>query len=195
MSRDPVVLAPETLNHVTQRATDRERFCFDRLDRDAIVATLARTVERYELTLVDYCVMTNHVHFLLFAPRANLPRAMQYLAARIVERFNRRHGRRGHLVQAPYRATPVQTEEHYLAARAYLAMNPVAAGLCRRPEQWPWSGYGGRGALVPPPDRVFRRLVDAQLAQHAAGGRGPVSLPPELAYLDDDLAASDVAWA
>lgn len=191
--RDPLVLARDTVNHVTQRATDREIFCFDPLDRDAILTIVARTVDRYELDLVDYCVMTNHVHLLAAAPNANLARTMQYLWARVVERFNRRHGRRGHLVQAPYRAKPVESEEHYLAARAYVAMNPVEAGLCERPEDWRWSGYGGRGTLVPAPDSVIREIVEAQLAERAAGAARV--LPGVLSYLEEDLSPADMAWA
>jgi putative transposase len=192
--RNPIVLAPDTLNHVTQRATDREILCFDRLDRDAIITVVARTVSRYELTLVDYCAMTNHVHLLVSAPNANLPNAMQYLWARVVERFNRRHGRRGHLVQAPYRAKPVESEEHYLAARAYLAMNPVEAGLCEKPEDWLWSGYGGRSALVPPPDAVIRRHVRAQFVERASRP-DEYRLPAVLAYLEDDLFPAGMAAA
>ena len=193
MSRDPIVLAPETMNHVTQRATDREIFCFDRIDRDAIITLVRRTVERYELRLVDYCVMTNHLHLMILAPRANLPRAKHDLVARMVERFNRRDGQRGHHVQAPYRARPVETDEHYLAARAYLAMNPVEAGLCARPGDWVWSGYGGRGVLVPPPGVAIHRLVEAQVAERAARARR--QLPAALAYLRDDLSLADVSWA
>jgi REP element-mobilizing transposase RayT len=191
--RKPLVLAPDTLNHLTQRATDREILCFDPLDRDAIVTIVARTVGRYELDLVDYCVMTNHVHLIAAAPSANLPKAMQYLWARVVERFNRRHVRRGHLVQAPYRAKPVESEEHYLAARAYVAMNPVEAGLCERPEDWRWSGYGGRGSLVPAPDPVIRELVRSQLAERAAGVDR--ALPAVLSYLEDDLSPAAVSRA
>ncbi len=79
MARSPLVLAPETVNHITQRATDSEAFSVDRLDRDALVAVIAKTVDRYEIELFDYCVLTNHVHLLMRAPRGNLPRAMQYL--------------------------------------------------------------------------------------------------------------------
>lgn len=165
MYRDPVVLAPETLNHVTQRATDRETFVHDALDRDAIVRLLGRTADRYGLELHDYCVLSNHLHVLLRAPESNLPRAMQYLNARLVERFNRRHSRNGHLVQAPYHAEPVLTDPHWLWVRPYIALNPVRAGLCARPEEWPWSGYGGRGKLVPPPDRATRELVETALRE------------------------------
>ena len=88
---------------------------------------------------------------------------MQYFFARLVERFNRRHCREGHLVQAPYRAKPVLNDDHALWVRAYIALNPVWAGICARPEAYLWSGYGGRGRLVPPPDRQTRQLVQAAL--------------------------------
>jgi len=148
---------------VTQRATDREIFSYDRIDRDGVVAVVRRAIDRYDIELLDYCVMTNHLHLLLRAPKGNLPRAMQYLGARMVERFNRRHLRRGHLVQAPYHAEPVVTESHSLWVRAYIALNPVQAGLCARPEEWMWSGYGGRGLLAPLPDRATRDLVESAL--------------------------------
>ncbi len=163
MPRPPVVLSSETVNHVTQHATDSEVFALDSLDRDAAVALLGKTVTRFDLELYDYCVLTNHLHLLVKAPRANLPRAMQYFFARLVERFNRRHCREGHLVQAPYRAKPVLNDDHALWVRAYIALNPVWAGICARPEAYLWSGYGGRGRLVPPPDRQTRQLVQAAL--------------------------------
>jgi len=161
--RPPLVLAPETVNHITQRATDSEAFSVDRHDRDAAVAVIEKTVDRYDVELIDYCVMTNHLHLLMRAPRGNLPRAMQYLGARLVERFNRRHLRRGHLVQAPYHAEPVTDENHWLWVRAYIALNPVWAGLVRRPEHWPWSGCGGNGRLVALPDSGTRTIVEATL--------------------------------
>jgi putative transposase len=163
MPRSPVVLAPETVNHITQHATDSEVFARDSLDRDAAVAILRKTVGRYELELLDYCVLSNHLHLLLTAPKGNLPRAMQYFGARLVERFNRRYDRRGHLVQAPYFAEAVLEDAHALWVRAYIALNPVWAGMCRRPEEYLWSGYGGRGQLVPGPNRDTRQLVQAAL--------------------------------
>jgi len=162
-ARDPLVLSPDIVNHVTQHATGRDVFSLDERDRDAVVALLAKTRDRYELELHDYCVMTNHIHLVVRAPRANLPRAMQYLWACVVQRFNRRHDRRGHLVAAPYSPTPILSEEHYLATRAYVALNPVVARLCRHPAEWRWCGFGGGGAIATAPDAAVRALVDARV--------------------------------
>lgn len=158
-------LGPALLYHVTQRATDQEVFFRDDFDRSGFESILIKTADRYGFELIDYCLMTNHYHLLLLLRVPTLPIAMQYLAARHVEHFNRRHLRRGHLVQAPYHAEPVVTEGHYLEVRRYLAMNPVEAGICRRPEEWPWGGYGGRGRIVPPPDLRVRRMVEQAMAE------------------------------
>lgn len=98
---------PLGLIHVTQRATDREVFFRDDLDYSAHLRLLVKTAKRYDAGIQDYCLMPNHLHLLLDLRHENLPELMQYLLARHVERFNRRHLRRGHLVQAPYRPKPI----------------------------------------------------------------------------------------
>jgi hypothetical protein len=56
-------------------------------------------------------------------------------------RFNDRHGRDGHLFQARYGAKPIGSDDQLVVTAAYIAMNPVEAGLCRRPEDWRWSSF------------------------------------------------------
>jgi hypothetical protein len=80
---------------------------------------------------------------------------MQFLNSRYVQGYNARHARRGTLVRGRYTSTLVETEAHYVSALAYIALNPVGAGLCRRPEDWEWSSYGGRGTLARRPDRIL----------------------------------------
>ena len=145
--------------HVTQRATGREVLFLDRLDRLRFDRTLLLTAERHAWEIHDYCQMTNHYHLLVLTREATLARGMQYLNARHVESFNRRHCRRGALVQGRYHDTLVETDEHRLLVRAYLAWNPVDAGLCREPDGWRWGGFGGDGRTAPAPDRLLRRFV------------------------------------
>ncbi len=114
---------------------------------------------RYGWDVHDYCQLSNHFHLLVTTRQPNIARGMQHLNARYVQAFNARHGRRGALVQGRYYSGLVETEEHFLVVRAYLALNPIEAGLCREPEDWPWGGYGGRGKIVPSPDERLRRFV------------------------------------
>jgi putative transposase len=148
MPRQPRVHVPNGTWHVTQRATDDE--VFFRVPDDytaflhlfAVTATLARWIVH------DYCLMTNHVHLLIQTPLPTLPAGMQRLMGPYVEEFNQRHGRTGALVQGRYKTRLVETEEHYVECVRYLALNPVAAGLCEAPEAWPWSGFARRQDLA-----------------------------------------------
>ena len=53
--------------------------------------------------------------------------------------MNRRHGRFGHVFAERFQARVIESEEYLYDACAYVAQNPVAAGLCDAPEDWPWS--------------------------------------------------------
>lgn len=74
-------------------------------------------------------------------PDPNLDRGLKHLNGVYAQGFNHRHGRVGHLVQDRYHAAIIEREAHLLESIRYIALNPVRAGLCRRPELWPWSSY------------------------------------------------------
>nr|MBS0021335.1 addiction module toxin RelE [Gammaproteobacteria bacterium] len=68
------------------------------------------------------------------------------------QRFNRRHGVVGHLYQGRYKAILVQREAYLLELSRYVVLNPVRAGLVRRPEDWRWSSYRALlGTAAAPP--------------------------------------------
>lgn len=159
MPRAPRLQISGGVYHVTQRATGHELLFMDRIDRQRFDRLLLRAARRFSWDLHDYCQMTNHFHLLLLTREPNIARGMQYLIARHVESFNRRHDRRGTLVQGRYYSGLIETEEHHLVTRAYLALNAVDANLCDEPDDWPWCGFGGRGRVVPEPDERLRRFV------------------------------------
>jgi hypothetical protein len=92
--------------------------------------------------------MPNHVHLLFETPEPNLGAGMQRLHGDYGQTFNERHGRSGHVFQGRYGSVLVTTDEQLWHVAAYIVLNPVSAGLCRRPEEWPWSSHmatiGGR---------------------------------------------------
>jgi putative transposase len=85
--------------------------------------------------------MPNHLHLLLETPHPNLGRGMQRLQSSYAQTFNRRHHRVGHLFQGRYGSAHITSDERLWTTAAYVALNPVAAGLCETPEEWPWSSH------------------------------------------------------
>jgi len=164
MSREERIEVVNGVYHVTQHATGDEILYRDPFDRFFFEGLLGRAVKLYRWDLYAYCQLDNHYHLLLRLRELSLARGMQFLNSRYVQGFNERHDRRGTLVRGRYTSTLVETEGHYLNSIAYIAMNPVGAGLCRRPEDWEWSSYGGRGTLARRPEKFLRDFIEISLA-------------------------------
>jgi putative transposase len=84
--------------------------------------------------------MTNHYHLVVETKLRLLSSGVQQLSGRHAQRFNERHARYGHLFAGRFSSFVIDTDDHFAAACQYVLENPVRAGLCSRPEDWPWSG-------------------------------------------------------
>jgi REP element-mobilizing transposase RayT len=58
------------------------------------------------------------------------------------QRFNHRHGRRGHLFQDRFASWLIEDDEYLEVVCRYVLANPVRAGLTKRAEEWRWAGLG-----------------------------------------------------
>ncbi|HZR95682.1 MAG TPA: transposase [Gaiellaceae bacterium] len=129
------------LAHVTNRGNNRAPIYRDSVDYLTFLRMLADVVAVRGWTRHAYCLMPNHYHLLIECPETDLARGMHLLNGRYARRFNQRHGRTGHLFQGPYDVESVTRDEHLLEACRYIVLNPVRAGLCALPSEWPWSSY------------------------------------------------------
>jgi REP-associated tyrosine transposase len=157
VARPPRIEIADGAYHVFARGNERRAIYRDANDRTSFLEALALTLERFSWTLPGHCLMTNHYHLVIRTQEPNLAAGMHYLNALYAQRFNRRHGRVGHLFQGRYRATLIQDNERFLAAIRYVVRNPVRAGLCASPQQWAWSSQRAMLGLSPPGiDAVLR---------------------------------------
>ena len=113
----------------------------DDVDRRVYLGMLGKVVAEKGWLCLAYCLMNNHVHLLLETPVANLSAGMQRLHSGYAQTFNARHRRAGHVFQGRYGAVRMRSDGQLCLTAAYIARNPVEAGLAERPEQWPWSSY------------------------------------------------------
>jgi putative transposase len=87
--------------------------------------------------------MGNHFHLLVETPEPNLSAGMQRLKSEYATYFNQRHSFDGHLFKQRFDSRLIETDEHRSEALRYIALNPVRAGLCEHPSEWPWSSFYG----------------------------------------------------
>ena len=132
---------PGALYHITSRGNARQDIFLDRHDREAFLALLSREIGQRLWKCHAYCLMTNHYHLLIETPGANLVGGMKRLNGCYCQRFNRRHGRVGHVLQGRYHALIVDRDAYLLELARYIVLNPVRAGMAETPGAWRWSSY------------------------------------------------------
>ena len=139
MARLARLVIPGLPHHVTQRGNRREPVFFEDDDYRAYLALIAGAAKASATEIWAYCLMPNHVHFIM-APTAEdgLRRTFAEAHRRYTGRINARFGWSGHLWQGRF-ASVVMDERHFFAAARYVPMNPVRAGLVRRAADWRWS--------------------------------------------------------
>jgi len=169
--------------HVTSRGNGRQDIYVDDEDRHAFLEVLGDVVERSNWICHAYCLMSNHFHLLIETPDANLSRGMRHLNSVYTQRFNRRHGRVGHVLQGRFKSILVEKESHLLELVRYAVLNPVRAKMVRSARDWPWSSYRATaGQQEPLPfltrDWILARFGDerkratARYRQFVQEGRG-----------------------
>jgi REP element-mobilizing transposase RayT len=162
----------------------------DNDDRQSFIAGLDDCCQLTGWTCIAFCLMTNHYHLLVELAAPRLSDGMHLLNTMHAVRFNRRHERTGHVFDARFGSTTVDDAEHGEAVVRYIALNPVRAGLCKRPEDWPWSSYSAAAGYSPTvpgvePDQALRWFEgdrEAMVASVAAAIHRPPRPP-----LDDLL--------
>ncbi len=140
MPRAPRLSAPGGTVHVVARCNNREFSFTTPEDFEVLLAHLREMVRTYEVTLYGYTLMSNHVHLLLQAPKAEaLGRPLRWFMTETSRAFHRVRGRRGHFWERRYRSCLVEDDTYALAALRYLDRNSVRAGLVNDPTIYPWS--------------------------------------------------------
>ena len=139
MARLARIVIPHIPYHVTQRGNRRERTFFEDADYKRYRTTIGDAAKRAGSEIWAYCLMPNHVHLILVpADEDGLRRTFADGHRRYTGIINARNQWTGHLWQGRFGAVAMD-EAHLMAAARYVSLNPVRAGLVRRPEDWPWS--------------------------------------------------------
>jgi putative transposase len=145
MARPLRIEYPGAVYHVLSRGDRREAIFRTDADRKLFLDLLAQTCRRAGWQIHAYCLMDNHFHLVVEAPRSNLSAGMQWLLGSYTQRFNRRHGLWGHLFGGRYKALLVDGRPSGAYLRRvcdYVHLNPVRAGMLgdkERVHRYRWS--------------------------------------------------------
>ncbi len=138
------LVAEDSTNHCFWRAHNHS-FVLDTDDaRARFLELLAKYKEAHGIEILAYCLMGTHPHVVCRSPRGQAAfSAFWKVVNQCFARWrNRRDGRCGQVVMERLGSPRVQPGgAHELSVLCYGDMNPVRAGLARRPRDWPWSSH------------------------------------------------------
>jgi len=149
MARMARVVVPGFPHHVTQRGNRRAVVFDDDQSRALYLALMGRHARRFGVDVWAYCLMTNHVHWVV-VPRSEKSLAQCFGGAhtRFTLAVNAERVETGHLWQNRFFSCPLD-EAHLWAAVRYVERNPLRARMVDRAEDYPWSSARGHCGLKP----------------------------------------------
>jgi hypothetical protein len=86
--------------------------------------------------------MPNHYHFSLEILHAlQFQKEFRSFLISYAKAINSEYGRYGHLFQGRFHAELIDSDAYFLSVSRYIHLNPVAAKLVLKPEDWEFSSY------------------------------------------------------
>jgi len=142
MPRRPRELVEGAVYHVYNRCARGAEPFAKRKAAERFVETLERARDRDGLTILAWCLMSNHYHVAVRTGAVPLSRTMGFVQARFGQDYNRRTGAVGPLWQSRFKARLVRDEHYLMQLVAYVHLNPVAAGAASDPARYELCGHG-----------------------------------------------------
>jgi len=181
MGRFARVVVVDVPHHVTQRGNARQVILAGDEDRVAYLQLLRHYAALHRLSLMGYCLMSNHVHLIVVpgSPEA-LAQTLKHAHGRYASYWNTRNSSTGHVWQGRFYSCPLG-ETHLWEALRYVEMNPVRAGMVAAAEHWRWSSaaaHCGSGAADNwlEMERLRKRWTVAEWRDHLVAGESPAGI-------------------
>ena len=153
MPRQSRHIRPGLFYHVLNRSAGRTALFRKAADFAAFLRIVGEAQERFPLRLVDWCVMSNHWHFVVL-PRTKRDTTdfFRWLTHTHAMRWRVAHQTvgYGHLYQGRFKAFACEEGNALRTVRRYVQRNALTAGLVKRAEDWPYSSLHAR--LTGPPE-------------------------------------------
>ena len=139
MPRIARLVVPGYPHHITQRGNYRQEVFKDDADRRRYLELIASYSKKFDFTILSYCLMNNHVHFVAIPKNEDsMARTFSIAHTRYSQYFNNKMKANGHLWQGRFYSC-VLDDRHLVASAKYVERNPVRARIVKHPIEYTWS--------------------------------------------------------
>ncbi|MDX1764607.1 MAG: transposase [bacterium] len=171
MARPLRIEYPGAFYHVISRGNARQKIFVSDGDKHKFLSLLETGVAQFGYRIHVYCLMDNHYHLLMETANANLSKILHRLNSGYSTFFSRKYHRSGHLLQGRAKVLLVDKDAYALELSRYIHLNPVKAGVVKRPEVYRWSSCKSYFKKLPLPDFLETSFLLGQLDKREAPAR------------------------
>ena len=131
------VSIPGQVYAVTTIASARRPLFLAAANAGIVIDALRESDRRRCTSTLAWVVMPDHLHWLFLLRQGTLAGCMGGMKASAAKAINRHKGAAGPVWQAGYHDHAIRDEESLRAVARYIVYNPVRAGLCEHPAEYP----------------------------------------------------------
>jgi len=132
---------PGAVYHVILRGKGGQDIFFQDSDEHFFCLLLEEGMKRFGFRLYAFCLMPNHVHVAVQVGDISCSRIMRDICFRYTQYINTMHKKTGPLFQPRHKAILIDDKNYLLELVRYIHLNPVRAGMVKKPDLYPWSSH------------------------------------------------------
>lgn len=128
--------------HVTVQGINKEHIFYNNSYKDFYIYKMLSNLNRFNVTLISYCIMNNHAHLLLYSEEiSNLSRYMKSLNTSYSIFYNHSENRVGYVFRNRFSSQPITNYFYLFNCIRYIHDNPVKAGIVDHAYNYKFSSY------------------------------------------------------
>jgi REP-associated tyrosine transposase len=128
--------------HVYNHAVSNELLFRTNSDYDYFLDKFSVAKSRYPSTIVSFCLMPNHYHYLMRQDGTEpIYRIFNDAFTSYTLHYNHKYNRKGTLFQGPLQHIHIKTDNYFIQLCKYIHYNPKKARLVDDLRDWKFSNY------------------------------------------------------
>lgn len=128
--------------HVMVQGINKEFIFENDIQKQHYMNIINENYPLYDLKILAYCIMSNHVHILFYTKDINeLSRFMHVINLKYASSYNYKNNRCGVIFRNRYKIQPIENRDHLLCCINYIHQNPVKANMVSSCDEYKYSSY------------------------------------------------------
>lgn len=127
--------------HVYNHAIDEHKIFKTDRQKNFFKICIREYLQKYQICIYAYCIMNNHMHFLIEGELEELSGFMRDLQGKYAFTYNQYHGRQGHVFRNAFKSKAVLEERYFWGLMRYIHLNPVKANIVGEASEYNYSSF------------------------------------------------------